>query len=104
MTKHTPGPWKLQKALRPVDGEYDYGIGAKVSGRGQCIAEAFGRCSDRDLLPAEANARLIAAAPEMLEALVNCSSLLGAFIGPDDAVGQAALKEAAAILKAQGQD
>jgi len=71
MTKHktTPGPWTVRKAKRPTDGEYDYAIGANVGGRAQCIAEAFGRCSENDILPAEANARLIAAAPAMRDAL-----------------------------------
>ena len=66
----TPGPWVQRKALIKSDGEYDFGIGAFIGGKQQCIAEFFGRSSWSDLLPAEANARLIAAAREALPALI----------------------------------
>lgn len=69
MAGYTPGPWESRKAKFPVDGEYDFAIGATVDGKRECIAEAFGRCSTTAFPPAEANARLIAAAPDLLEAL-----------------------------------
>ena len=64
-TKWTPGPWTVIRALKPVDGEYDYGI----NGSGRIIAEAYGRTTETERPPAEANANLIAAAPDLYEAL-----------------------------------
>ena len=61
--KHTPGPWKYQNekwntVKKPDDAEY-------------CIGgELFNVCNILDTVDPEANARLIAAAPEMLEALI----------------------------------
>jgi hypothetical protein len=55
MSRHTPGPW-----IYHWDGEG----GAFVSGGGTAIADTVGPTECR-----KANARLIAAAPEMLEAL-----------------------------------
>ena len=67
---HTPGPWTYRRAKYPVDGSYDYAIAAKVGGQEFCIiAEAFGRVADAVWPDAEANARLIAAAPDLLAAL-----------------------------------
>lgn len=66
---HTPGPWEFRRANKPVDGEYDYGISAEIDGEDRCIAEAFGRCATAVRLDAYANARLIAHAPNLLEAL-----------------------------------
>lgn len=54
-TKHTPGPWSCDHGDTPTvypDNDKDYGI----------IADVYGD-------QAQANARLIAAAPELLEAL-----------------------------------
>ena len=66
--KWTPGPWTVTRARHPTDGEYDYGIGVMIDGRKYCIAETFGIAGPEFLPPAEANARLIAAAPETFEA------------------------------------
>ena len=55
---HTPGPWKLQTETprRPA---------SVIDTSDQIVAEVFGYSRDSR----KANARLIAAAPEMLEAL-----------------------------------
>ena len=67
---HTPGPWDIRRSTRPVDGAYDWAIGAEIDDGGPyCIAEAVGRAAEDVWLPAEANARLIASAPDLLEAL-----------------------------------
>ncbi len=66
---HTPGPWEVRRANRPTDGQFDWAIGALVNDRQSCIAEAFGRVAVDSYPDAEANARLIAAAPDLLEAL-----------------------------------
>jgi hypothetical protein len=57
---HTPGPWRQH-----TDGEKTY---ASVRGRnGQCVAD----CGSRSDVVAQANAKLIAASPDLLEALMD---------------------------------
>jgi len=68
-TKFTPGPWHPKAAKHSTDGEIDWGVGADIDGQRYCIAEAFGRVAYTTKTPAEANARLIAAAPDLYEAL-----------------------------------
>lgn len=66
MSKHTPGPW--------IAARYD-GYGPRTTIRQGCehtgmrIASTFETTSPRNIERNEANARLIAAAPAMLEAL-----------------------------------
>lgn len=57
-SKHTPGPWKYWNGII-LDHNGDMDEGKQV-----CIVSKYGEEHD-------ANARLIAAAPEMLEALQN---------------------------------
>lgn len=67
----TPGPWQSRKAAHPVDGEYDYAIGAHLDGRMQVIAECFGRTDWHSQPPAGANAAYIAAmSPDQCLALI----------------------------------
>lgn len=57
MSKHTPGPWTAYKRPEPVGfAEWEIYYGTDT----ECVAE---------VVHEEANARLIAAAPELLEAL-----------------------------------
>lgn len=66
MSKHTPGPWTSVGAINRSDGGMDFGI---ISDR-RVIAEAF-MVVGRDVrVNSLANARLIAAAPDLLAALV----------------------------------
>jgi len=61
-TKHTPGPWLAEGTIQATDPERIVGpvLYVFASGvGGECIAHTS----------SEANARLIAAAPELLEAL-----------------------------------
>jgi hypothetical protein len=67
--QHTAGPWTPRKAKHSSYGGWDWGIGAKVGMYERCIAEAFEVVDCGIKVNAEANARLIAAAPEMLVAL-----------------------------------
>ena len=67
MSGHTPGPWIVKRANLKVDGAYDWAVGADIDDGLYCIAEAVGRAAEDVWLPAEANARLIAAAPDALE-------------------------------------
>jgi hypothetical protein len=75
MSKHTPGPWKLDRnsVLIPI-APYEW-------------ADAYGG--------SEANARLIAAAPDLLEALQDLCDTLGE-CGMTE-------KARAAITKAEGE-
>ena len=81
MNKHTPGPWRLTEsgdAIVSADG------GTLIVETGQDYwknleAAAAGASSDiakRHLPQVRANARLIAAAPELLEALKGCAAML----------------------------
>jgi hypothetical protein len=66
MSNHTPGPWTIQQA-----GYESYILGRIRGGRVASIYE-----SDQPTDEERANARLIAAAPELLEA---CRGVLGLF-------------------------
>jgi len=61
MSNHTPGPWTVIEKIRPLNGEKYY-----------CVVSDSGLVLDN--ISAEANAHLIAAAPEMLEALKSISN------------------------------
>lgn len=62
---HTPGPWTLTRSPGLHDGAQDYAISAKGA---SVLSEAYGRGALGEWLPAEANARLIAAAPDLVTA------------------------------------
>lgn len=66
MIKHTPGPWEI--GVSHVDGDV-----AIREPEGECVAVATG------LPEQEANAKLIAVAPKMLSALLECEVLLGGY-------------------------
>ena len=59
---HTPGPWKASEFIGDA--------GIEIVADGQCIARAY------PLLQRDANARLIAAAPELLAALKEARTML----------------------------
>lgn len=98
-TKHTPGPWSVNEChVYRYDDEYDETI-CDTSGA-PTEAAFMSDVPDR----AEANARLIAAAPELLEA---CKRLMGrAFVGSHTPREQDPLWKLAhaAIAKAEGKD
>lgn len=85
MSKHTPGPWL-----------YDYAPGYC----GELIALEDGTTLAEFVTePSEANARLIAAAPDLLDALTDVMNFVAADLIDSD-VG---VKARAAIAKAKGQ-
>ena len=100
MSKHTPGPWSLTS----FDGTRMAEV--RVDGKLACLLHSFSRNST---LEDEANARLIAAAPDLLEALEDLIDLCkcamqtaNGDIGEYDIDGE--LKQARkAIAKARGQ-
>jgi len=110
--KHTPGPWKA----KGDDGKYDnrkntwrieddrklFSVAAPITLRdGKVIAFAVHSKNgyDSNLPGLEANARLIAAAPDLLEALEVCVTQIIALCSRDDVPDHAF----AALAKAKGQ-
>lgn len=96
MSKHTPGPWKWS-------GEYTHPCGKPawtLLGRhGLYGILTCDQGSAPQDLNDEANARLIAAAPELLENLIGCMEALSSHV-PDCIEVQCAR---AAIAKATGE-
>lgn len=98
-TKHTPGPWAVD--------DHDYGVEVfraqpmPGGGRGEGVCAVYGWGAMRD-----ADARLIAAAPELLEALKRALRWFdGDFpYGHEEAEREGATEAArAAIEKARGE-
>jgi hypothetical protein len=67
MTQHTPGPWKMD-AMRDGAGHNMITVDQDIKGPYREICRSYDIEPD-DLEETKANARLIAAAPEMLDAL-----------------------------------
>lgn len=113
MNKHTPGPWHV---TTETDGRSRGYIRAGEPLDGAKMPPAVARVCARTLSENEANARLIAAAPELLEALRHFAALLAEhhddlpddrpIFGINDAVITAGdLRRArAAIAKATGAE
>lgn len=81
MSGFTPGPWVPRRAVKPDNtGGYDWAI---IAPDKAIVAECFEVVDwaengvDFDTRPVEANARLIAAAPDLLEALHGLNGILG---------------------------
>lgn len=91
--KHTPGPWRVNDNPMAMS-EYCILAESRGTGFGASVATANQREGYNSLSPeeAKANASLIAAAPELLEALME---LLAEAEGCEE-------KARAAITKAQG--
>jgi len=93
MSKHTPGPWKVEHR------GYKYIVSKSRDGyitRDVCRMDG----STMAAFAQEANARLIAAAPELLEALKDALQLLEVYGGDFE---EATRNQArAAIAKAEG--
>lgn len=71
-TKHTPGPWKLDPSFDPITNIFQ-----QIAGGGFFVATVtHGNAKGRE--EREANARLIAAAPDLLAALELCITSEGA--------------------------
>ncbi len=100
-TTHTPGPWELQEITHASEGLVYFVKGANATVQHKSKDTA-----------GEANARLIAAAPELLAALQRAEALLSIAYNPgiEDSVTLAATScqwatnaARAAIAKATGQ-
>jgi hypothetical protein len=88
MTKHTPGPWSA------------IGADVKTAGPNSHIICWTGLRSDVELEELRANARLIAAAPDMLNALLD---VLDFWDDPDMSMSELKERVRYAIAKAQGE-
>lgn len=95
MSAHTPGPW--QQVF------FSDGINICVDRdgmTGETVAQVFPMSSAENGVETDANARLIAAAPEMLEALCETTRLLEWFAGHDARAVEACTAARAALAKA----
>ena len=107
MNAHTPGPWKTKgpsKYMPSISDGGDYGI---LNADGDIIAEAICRVGVNKYCPAEQNAFLIAAAPDMYAALKaiadrDIAYMNGRVMG--DQIEMRCVEQArAAIAKAEGK-
>ena len=91
---HTPGPWQLHKSDDTL----------VIGTDGREVAEACGDYTEEAEWPRmEANARLIAAAPELLAALKRAESHFGMLPSGMDEPGSVMAEIRAAIAKAEGR-
>lgn len=104
VTKHTPGPWRIEEGTTLVWGHCD-ADDLSNRGMGYPIAEAritpislWAKGPDADA--GEANARLIAAAPDLMDA---CDFALCILEGMGNGKGDAANACRAALAKARGE-
>ena len=93
MSKHTPGPWRSDPCYRS-----GYTVWGGTDAVPVCVVDTQDDEGRFGTIKNEANARLIAAAPDLLEALVEASVALR--IGHNSLV--ALEKASAAIAKAEG--
>ena len=112
---HTPGPWII-KGPREIGENHvndngsivgcvynDYAIEFGEGGPGTIIAEVFGRCAETTFPDSEANARLITAAPDMLDALEKILAYYDPAVHPVVPVSELRSMVKATIAKAKGE-
>lgn len=97
--QHTPGPWEVVRHAH-IDGELWLSVNQHADARGmkEWIAEIKYLTTEAERQ--WANARLIAAAPDLLEALKDCCAALGGTVAHPEAIPASAL---IAIAKAEGR-
>lgn len=118
MSKHTPGPWiAFPSNTRWTSGAFDpifkNGLwhvvpASKPERLPICTVDYADDHHEPTREKAEADARLIAAAPDLLEALEWCADTLAVFVvdgsaAPDSVVGKNLTASRAAIAKATGE-
>lgn len=96
-TKHTPGPWTATHNTGPNMQSYSQPSGV-MAGLTTLVCGCFGDIGDGEET-AKANARLIAAAPELLAALANVTARLRD--NAPDADGEISEWDAAYIAQAE---
>lgn len=117
-TKHAPGPWEASKSMQDGRGVYGIEIGAETPAGHMSVAWVLlgEKPTSLEMKDGAADARLIAAAPELLEALRPLAAW--AALRPDGASDDEAIlhaagtwpitwgdatRAAAAIAKAEGR-
>jgi hypothetical protein len=90
--KHTPGPWVVNDLYADTEIRGPHNSGVMI-----CVMSPWGIAADQPC-PQRANARLIAAAPELLEACQLARDWLGGWASADPYIGRLE----AAIAKATG--
>ncbi len=90
--KHRPGPWRYIDDSTP--GTLELGL------HDYCVETSDGNISVADLISFEADARLIAAAPDLLEALEAMITAYGA-VGIKENPNSAIYKARSAVAKAK---
>jgi len=108
ITQHTPGPWKLGALdITPFGTGFSMGIDAESHGELATVVWQMedDKIDDKPSRECEANARLIAAAPDLLEALENFRRSFVIAVGTQSPFAKCALSEVdAAISKARGAE
>lgn len=79
-TKHTPGPWHHGTTGERMRDEYSQPFCVTQYGKANLIAGVFGDVQGGEDV-AQANAHLLAAAPDLLAALEVCETVLGESAG-----------------------
>jgi hypothetical protein len=104
MSKHTPGPWRIDETAHHDCG-YGRSSNAIVGKNGEPVVlfDPSGGEYAEALDPRSADARLIAAAPELLEALQILAEHDFGTTGWTPLLESAAIKGRAAIRKATGE-
>ena len=102
MNRHTLGPWKFYTEPQPNGCPIVGARGLMVA----MLAHSINHDDQRET--ALANARLIAAAPDLLEALEWCAETLAVFVAdgsaaPESVIGKNLTTARAAIAKATGE-
>lgn len=107
MDKHTPGPWNYAPILSASESDR----GWLVAVTGARIADVWPMNDKRGnySLEAEANCRLIAAAPDLLASLRECCDYLSwgipeSAVGGDDEAIRLTRRASEAIRKAEGRN
>jgi hypothetical protein len=104
--KHSPAPWSYEYSPWTVRSEHDSrGVGAEIPAYEIFDADAnkvFDTNEDTPAERQEANARMGAAAPRLVMALVECARLLADYDESDGEEGDAYREAVAAITEATG--
>lgn len=111
-TTHTPGPWRWCGSLLvaradqdPPKGEvilWPENVPSSADSSAVPWAQRLGSCGLRTEADAEANARLIEAAPDLLDALKKCAAVLAGEAMTKDSLIEALYAARAAIAKTKG--
>lgn len=99
MSTHTPGPWKIHPYINNFGGRNET---KDVGPSGRAVCEVFGAFEAPFGAESEANARLIAAAPEMLEALRTLVAAISYNQNPDTLLRESEFAREV-IAKAEGK-